>query len=147
MCNYNAINAFIDSVFNEISIDDEELRGIEYQYLVINNTLVFCINGCRLWTANRILFRIQGLIQKTLGFKFSCPQREFSLHYGNGYDLLEDSWDDRFSVMHWCVFGKPYSLRMFNRIYEPECVPRFSQRMRVYCNYGGFIKRSLRDKK
>ena len=114
MYDYDAINAVIDSVFNEIDINLKELESIGYQYLVINNTLVFCINGCRLYTANRILFRIQGLIQKTLGLKFSCPQKEFSLLYGNGYDLLESSLDDRFSVMHWCVFGKPYSLRMLN---------------------------------
>lgn len=62
---------------------------------------------------------------------------------GNGYDLLEDTWDDRFSVTHWCVFGKPYSPRMFNRIYEPECVPRFSQRMHVYCNCENFYKEKL----
>lgn len=143
MYNYDTINTFISSVFSEVGINEEDLLNTEYQYLVVNNTLIFCIDGCSTWTANRILFRMQGMSKKVLGLKFSCPQREFSLHYWNGYDLLEDTWDDRFSVTHWCVFGKPYSLRMFNRIYEPECVPRFSQRMRVYCNCENFYKEKL----
>ena len=99
---------YIEKVIADSCKTENRVDDVDYQYCIIQNTIVFCIKTKYQRLSRRIIYRLSKNTERNFGLKFSLVYPDI-LEFSNGFGIDVTESECYFDINHtftrWNVFG------------------------------------------